>query len=110
MTGAPALPPNTIQDSFVWLVGHSIVPGAYQDPIQLVSINLKDFLADARTVESGHMIPLDRDGRHVPENSFLILHSSNSLQGNRTLDELLTLMKQIVLGHEQKASAKSNSK
>lgn len=100
MEGAPPLPDGTIQHSFEWLAGHPIVPGAYLDPVQLVPIELRKFIEDRRYVESGHIIPLDRDGRHDPSNAFLCLSASNRLQGNLKLDELLVLMEQIVKKHK----------
>jgi len=99
MTDAPPLPSDTIQDSFLWLTGHRIEPGVYRDPIQLVPMSLTDFMADPRSVESGHFVPLDRGGRHVPENTFLMLARSNKLQGNLTLEELIDLMERIVRRH-----------
>jgi hypothetical protein len=101
MSGAPALPAGTIQTDFVWLLGHNIEPGAYRDPIQLIDISFAEFINDARTVQSGHLVPLDRDGKHVPGNAFLMLARSNQLQGNQTLDELISLMDRIVRLHRE---------
>ncbi len=102
MDDAPELPPDTIQDSFPWLIEHRVVPGQYLDPIQLIPINLLEVLADARKIQSGHLIPLDRDGRHEPRNAFLMLALSNQLQGNLTVDELLALMQRILDKHREK--------
>lgn len=102
MKNAPLLPEGTIQDSFAWLIGHRIVPGEYLDPIQLIPGDLKEFAANPRSIESGHLIPLDRGGRHEPRNAFLVLRSSNTLQGDRTLDELLALMGQILHRHGER--------
>ncbi len=99
MADAPPLPSNTIQESFLWLTKHPIEPGVYRDPIQLVPISLNSFIAEPRSVQSGHLIPLDREGRHVPDNTFLMLARSNQLQGNLTVAELLGLMEQIVERH-----------
>src|SRR3989344_7693916 len=100
MTNAPALPTNTIQDKFFWLVDHKIIPGAYRDPIQLIPIDLKKILADLRMIHSGHLIPLDRGGHHEPKNTFLVHARSNQLQGNLTLGELLVLMRQVIDRHD----------
>ena len=100
MANAPALPPNTLQDCFVWLVGHRVAPGEYKDPVQLCPIDLMAFVDDRRLVQSGHLKPLDRDGKHVPSNTFLMLARSNQLQGNLTLDELIGLMRTIVTQHQ----------
>jgi hypothetical protein len=103
MIGAPELPKPELKTSFHWLTGHVIAPGLYEDPIQLIPIDLKPFLEKPRSITSGHLIPLDRGGRHVPENSYLMLHRSNQLQGNMTLEELVDLMKKIVERHAQRA-------
>lgn len=100
MLNAPPLPEDSIQESFIWLTAHPVVPNAYLDPIQLVNIDLNDFVANPRMLHSGHLTPLDRGGRHEPQNAFLILQRSNQLQGNLTLPELLTLMEEIVLRHK----------
>jgi hypothetical protein len=99
MDNAPGLPSRTIQDSFHWLIEHSVQPGNYLDPIQLVHIDLNDVLAGTRHIQSGHLRPLDRGGRHEPRNAFLMLARSNQLQGNLTVDELLELMERIVERH-----------
>ncbi len=99
MNNAPKLPPNTIQDKFLWLTAHQIIPGAYLDPIQLIPIDLKIILQNLREIHSGHFIPLDREGKHEPKNTFLVWGRSNQLQGNLTVPELLKLMKEIVEKH-----------
>ena len=100
MENAPELPDGTIQDCFDWLIEHPVIPGVYLDPIELVPIDLDKVLARARYIHSGHLTPLDRDGRHVPKNAFLMLATSNQLQGNFTVDELLELMEKIVERHK----------
>jgi len=101
MTGAPPLPDEPLKSAFGWILEHKIEPGAYLDPIQLVPINLNDVLRDARTIQSGHIIPLDRKGRHEPKNAFLMLPTSNQLQGNQTAEELFELMQAILRRREQ---------
>ncbi len=98
---APKLPDETLRNSFVWLLGHPIEPGLYLDPIQLITINLNAVLKDPRLIQSCHLIPLDRGGKHIPQNAFLMLAKSNQLQGNLTLDELLKLMDQILERHKK---------
>lgn len=103
MEGVPEVPAMLVH-SWEWLVGHPVRPGEYRDPIQLVRLNLYDLAATVdqrREMTSGHFIPLDRGGRHEPENTFLTLRSSNSLQGNHTLDELLELLDSILLAHRE---------
>lgn len=97
---APDFPPNTIQHCFDWLIEHPVIPNTYLDPIQLCHISLNDILKDARIVQSGHLIPLDKGGKHEPKNSFLMLARSNQLQGNLTKDELIALMDKIVQAHK----------
>jgi hypothetical protein len=101
MDGAPALPANTIQTSFDWLIEHDVIPGYYLDPIQLIPISFHAIMEDARRIQSGHLHPLDRGGKHEPKNAFLMLHRSNQLQGNLTLEELIQLMNEIVKRHAQ---------
>ncbi len=102
MEDAPNLPNNSIQECFDWLIEHKVEAGNYLDPIQLVPISLKTIMENARTIQSGHIYPLDRGGKHEPKNAFLMLHRSNQLQGNLTLDELIVLMDKIVKKHKAK--------
>jgi hypothetical protein len=104
MVDAPPLPADTIQEAFLWLTKHRIEPGVYRDPIQLIPMSLKSFIEEPRSVESGHFVPLDRGGRHVPDNTFLMLARSNKLQGNLTLQELIELMEEIVRRHRNAES------
>lgn len=105
MLNAPSLPNGTIQTSFRWLLGHDIVPGEYKDPVQLCQLDLSEFAEEPRLVQSGHLTPLDRGGRHIPENTFLMLARSNQLQGNLTLSELVSLMRSIVAQHQDVGDA-----
>lgn len=99
MQEAPPLPEIALAESFTWLLNHSVEPGIYLDPIQLIPISFKEFIAEPRLVQSGHLVPLDRGGRHTPANAFLMLARSNQIQGNQTLDELIALMERIVRKH-----------
>ena len=102
MNNAPPLPENTIQNCFNWLIEHEVGVGKYLDPIQLIPISLAVIMEDAKAIQSGHLHPLDRGGRHEPRNAFLMLHRSNQLQGNLTVEELINLMNQIVIRHAEK--------
>lgn len=106
MDNAPPLPENSIQESFIWLTDHKVEPNKYLDPIQLIGIDLREFLGNTRLVQSGHLIPLDRGGKHEPSNSFLMLAVSNQLQGDLTLEELLDLMEQILVRHGRHSSTR----
>ena len=59
-----------------WLSEGPIGAGDYLDPVQLCPINYLDFFNNPRLVTSGHFIPLDRGGRHIPSNTFLTLKIS----------------------------------
>lgn len=102
MNGSPSLPDNSIQDSFIWLLEHPVKPGIYLDPIQLIPIEFSQLIDTPRTIQSGHLIPLDRGGKHTPQNTFLMLERSNQIQGNQTLDELLELMTRVIKGYHEK--------
>lgn len=101
MTGTPPLPNDSIKTSFAFLIEHDVAPGLYLDPIQKIPIAINDVLADASIIQSGHIVPLDRDGKHVPNNTFLMLKRSNQLQGNLTVNELLDLMERILHSHNR---------
>ncbi len=98
MTGAPETP-AAVSERFSWLVGHDVRPGAFLDPIQKIGVRLADVVENPQIITSGHIVPLDRGGRHVPSNTSLILKRSNDLQGNNTMDELLELIKGILVRH-----------
>ena len=102
MEGAPLIESEVVRNSFVWLTGHPVEPGQYKDPIQLIPIRIDDFFENPRSITSGHLIPLDRGGRHIPENAYLMLQRSNQLQGNMTLAELLELLENILRRHASK--------
>lgn len=102
MSGAPELPDGSLKSAFDWMLEHDVEPGKYEDPIQLIPIAINEVVKDARTIQSGHLVPLDRGGKHEPRNAFLMLPRSNQLQGNMTVDELLALMEQIVERHKRR--------
>jgi hypothetical protein len=104
MTGAPVVSNAQFRSAFTWLVGHDVEPGLYEDPITLEPIDFQSFLDEPRTVTSGHIFPLDRGGRHVPDNTFLQLKKINDLQGNNTVDELLLLIDAIVRRHKERGT------
>ena len=107
MTNSPKILNEELCTSLNWLLGHQIEPCIYLDPIQIIHIDVTDFIGNARLLQSGHLIPLDRGGKHVPENAFLMLKESNDLQGNLTLDELLQLMEDILERHKSLRQWKS---
>lgn len=99
MKNAPEMPFSTIEKSFTWLTGHDIIPSLYKDPIQVTDIDFLDFYKDRRTLQSGHFIPLNRGGKHVPNNTFLMLYRSNQIQGDQTFQELMDFMKETLKRH-----------
>lgn len=98
MSGAPECPPG-VSSAFRWLLGHDVIPGHFKDPIQRIDIDFDKVCENPRLITSGHMVPLDRGGRHIPSNTSLLLKVSNDLQGNNTVDELLDLIHQILHRH-----------
>lgn len=82
-----------------WLLPHNIEAGQYLDPIQLINIDFREFINNPRIIQSGHLLPLDREGVHHPSNTFLMLSESNQIQGNHTLRELLNRLKGIIERH-----------
>jgi hypothetical protein len=104
MAGAPPVEDLKRLTSWEWLSEGPIGDGSYLDPIQLSPIHFPDFFEHPRNVTSGHFVPLDRGGRHVPNNTFLTLKISNDLQGNHTLDELLDILNQILEAHRERGS------
>jgi len=104
MSGAPELPDESLKSVFSWMLEHKVEPDRYVDPIQLIPINLNEVVKDARTIQSGHIVPLDRGGKHEPRNAFLMLPRSNQLQGNQTAEELYELMKAILERRKERGS------
>lgn len=99
---APKINNEKFTKAFAWLLeGKEILPSNYLDPIQLTPIDMDDVIKDARIIQSGHIFPLDRGGKHHPKNTFLMLARSNQLQGNLSVKELLSLMKEILNKHEE---------
>lgn len=102
MTNAPDVSRARIRTCFTpWLIRHELTQGEYLDPLQRVPLDFNEFINDPRLIQSGHLHPLDRDGRHVPHNTYLMLARSNQIQGNMKMEELMQLMKNIVIDHER---------
>ena len=100
MANAPAVPSENFNVEFSWLTGFKIVPGKYEDPVTLMPVDFNEVVAEPRNITSGHIYPLDRGGKHEPENTFLITRTANMLQGNNTVPELLEIMEGIVKRHK----------
>ena len=96
MEGAPPLPTEQLRRHFQAILGHELRPGAFLDPIQKAPVLFQEFVRSARYVESGHIVPLSRGGRHNYGNATLMLKESNRLQSDRTVQELLVLLTNIL--------------
>ena len=96
MEGAPEIPGGELENGFVTILGHRLRPGMFLDPIQKIPVEFKKFIANPRYVESGHLVPLGRGGKHAPDNATLMLRDSNRLQADLPLSELLELMAGIL--------------
>jgi len=101
MQNAPIIPEEYRELFTPWLLEHNINPNEYLDPIQLIEIDFEEFIDNPRIIQSGHIHPLDRGGRHQPSNTFLMLSRSNQLQGNLTVEELLNILRNIIDKHDQ---------
>jgi hypothetical protein len=99
---SPKINNKDFRNAFKWLVPFEITPDNYLDPIQLIPIDMDEVIHDARLIQSGHLFPLDRGGKHEPKNTFLMLARSNQLQGNLSVDELLDLMENIFKRHKDR--------
>lgn len=99
MEGAPRVPNENFRKNFAWLTGFEIEPGNYLEPITLLPVKFETFIGDLRNMTSGHISPLDRGGKHEPQNTFLVTRESNMLQGNNTLPELLEMIEGIIHRH-----------
>ena len=101
---APIVPHPSFSTAWSWLVEHKVAPGEYLEPIQLLPISLREVLSNPRIITSGHIVPLDREGRHEPPNTSLIFSRSNQMQGNMTLNEYLLLSDEIVQRHRERGT------
>lgn len=99
MVNAPHIDDSLVK-AFEWLLPNPVKPGNFQDPIQLIDIDFNEVMADASIIQSGHLLPLDREGKHEPANASIMLARSNQLQGNLTIKELLNLLKDILIRHK----------
>ena len=74
------------------ILGYSIQIGAFRDPLTQDPVNFNSFVNDRRYLESGHIIPLARGGKHTIKNATLMLRASNRLQADMTIAEVLQFM------------------
>lgn len=107
MEGAPEIPGGALENEFLSILGHPLRPREFLDPIQKIPVAFEKFIQDPRYIESGHFVPLDRGGRHTPDNATLMLRDSNRLQADLTMDELLEVMTEILKRHGYQVSRSS---
>lgn len=99
MVNVPNLPSNILRNSFSVILNHELVPGEFLDPLTGDSIDFNEFVRDRRYVESGHIIPHGREGRHNYNNATLMLRDSNRQQADLTIDECIENMARILRNH-----------
>lgn len=96
---APHVENDALDGHFDWLVEHPVKPGYYKDPITMEDLDFIEILDNPRMIQSGHLLPLDRGGRHEPTNTYLMTARSNAIQGNMTVDELMEYIEDILRKH-----------
>ena len=99
MKDAPHVGNDALDSHFDWLVEHPVKPGEYKDPITKSDLPFDEIINNPRLIQSGHIFPLDRGGKHEPSNTFLMSARSNALQGNMTVEELLEYIEDILRKH-----------
>ncbi len=99
MINIPNLPSDVLTNSFTGLLGHELSPGQFLDPLTGGQINFAEFAIDRRYLESGHINPHGRGGRHDYNNATLMLRDSNRQQADLTIDECIENMAIILRNH-----------
>ena len=104
MLNAPPLP-DECRDFIehpilIRILGHRISPGAFLDPLTKETPDLNEFKRDRRYIESGHIVPHGRGGRHIVDNSTLMLRSSNRMQADFTIQEAVENMVHVLRKHD----------
>lgn len=100
MNGAPSIPNKRLERDFLVILGHSLKPGMFLDPIQKIPVEFEEFVNNPTYLESGHYVPLGKGGKHTPDNATLMLRDSNRLQADLTVNELLDIMAGILERHD----------
>jgi hypothetical protein len=99
MINIPNLPSNVLTNSFTGLLGHELISGQFLDPLTGDQIDFAEFVRDRRYLESGHIDPHGRGGRHNYNNATLMLRDSNRQQADLTINECLENMARILRNH-----------
>jgi hypothetical protein len=100
MDNIPNLPSNILQNSFNGIIDHDLTPGVFSDPLTGHVIDFNKFVADRKYLESGHINPHGRGGRHTYKNATLMLRDSNRQQADLTINECLENMAIILRNHK----------
>lgn len=99
MQNSPQLPSDILKDSFNGILGHDLTPGKFLDPLTKESPDFNEFVRDRRYIESGHVIPHARSGKHNYKNATLMLRDSNRQQADYTIDECIQNMALVLSNH-----------
>jgi len=99
MRNAPNFPSDLLRNSFTEILNHELVPGTFSDPLTGDILDFNEFANDGRYVESSHITPHARGGRHSYENSTLMHRDSNRLQADLPIGECLDYMVRILRNH-----------
>ncbi len=99
MDNFPNLPSNILQNSFDGILNHNLTPRLFLDPLTGYVVDFNEFIANPKILESGHINPHGRGGRHNYNNATLMLRDSNRQQADLTIDECIENMAIILRNH-----------
>lgn len=99
MLNAPELPADILKDSFIGILSHDLTPGKFLDPLTKESPDFNEFIRDRRYIESGHVVPHAKSGKHNYKNATLMLRDSNRQQADYTIDECIRNMVLVLSNH-----------
>jgi hypothetical protein len=94
----PTLFPKRFADNFQWLLGHSVRPGAFTDPLlPKLTPTFTDLLENSDVFTMGHYKnPFCRGGKHHFTNTSVQTEfSNNKIQKRQTLDEAVEFIKDV---------------
>ncbi|MCH7969308.1 MAG: hypothetical protein IH841_08720 [Thaumarchaeota archaeon] len=99
MLNAPKLPSEILKNSFVTILQHELMPRNFLDPLTKQSPDFNKFVKDRRYIESGHVVPHAKSGKHNYKNATLMLRDSNRQQADYTIDECIRNMVLVLSNH-----------
>jgi hypothetical protein len=94
----PTLFPKRFADNFKWLLGHSVKPGAFTDPLlPELTPTFTDLMENSDVFTMGHYKnPFCRGGKHHFTNTSVQTEfSNNAIQKRKTLDEAVSFIRDI---------------